>query len=115
LISGRSGTNWGVRYAIEGSVQQATLDSNRILGKASDGSGQTRCRRKCGSSSEENSSWTTFSDSKPFDLPRENISDASLSLDDLWCARVVLKFAAKAENLHVYAAIEHVFVDSSRL
>jgi hypothetical protein len=27
----------------------------------------------------------------------------------------VLQFAAKAENLHIYAAIEHVFVDSSRL
>jgi hypothetical protein len=56
-----------------------------------------------------------FSDSKPFHLSGENISDASLGLDKLRCARIVLQFAAKAENLHIYAAIEHVFVDSSRL
>ena len=50
-----------------------------------------------------------------FHLSCELISDASLGLDDLRCARIVLQFAAKAENLHIYAAIEHVFVDSSRL
>ena len=45
----------------------------------------------------------------------EHISDASLSLDDLRRARIVFQFAAKAENLHVNAAIEHVFVDSGSL
>ena len=70
---------------------------------------------KRGFRSEVHSNRASFSDSKPFDLPGESISDASLRLDDLWCARVVLQLAAKAENLHIYAAIEHVFVDSSRL
>ena len=56
-----------------------------------------------------------FSDSKPFDLPCENVSNASFGLDDLRHARIVLQFAAKAENLHINASIEHVFVDSSRL
>ena len=64
---------------------------------------------------EVHSNRTAFSDSKPFHLPCEHISDASLGLDHLRCARVVFQFAAKAENLHIYAAIEHVFVDSSRL
>ena len=50
-----------------------------------------------------------------FNLTGEHISDASLGLDDLRCARVMHQFAAKAENLHVNAAIEHVFVDSGRL
>jgi len=58
---------------------------------------------------------TIFCDSKSFDLRGENISDASLGLDDLGRPRVVLQFAAKAENLYVNAAIEHVFVDSGRL
>jgi hypothetical protein len=51
----------------------------------------------------------------PFHLPSEQISDAPLGLDDLRRTRVALEFAAKAEDLHVYASIEHVFVDSSRL
>ena len=53
--------------------------------------------------------------SKPRDLLGEHISHASLGPDHLRRARVVLQFAAKPENLHIYAAIEHVFVDSSRL
>ena len=36
-------------------------------------------------------------------------------LDHLRRARIVLQFAAKAENLHVNAPIEHVFVDSGCL
>ena len=44
-------------------------------------------------------------------LPGEQISDASFGLDNLGCARVALLLAAKAENLDVDAAIEHVFVD----
>lgn len=48
-------------------------------------------------------------------LPGEHISDASLRLDDLRGARIILQFAAKAKNLHVDAPIENVFVDSGRL
>ena len=50
-----------------------------------------------------------------FHLPSKDISDSALGLDDLRRARVVLQFAAKAKNLDVDAAIEDVFVDSSRL
>ena len=50
-----------------------------------------------------------------FHLTGEHISHASLGLNDLRCARVVLQFAAKAENLHVNAPIEHVLVDPGRL
>ena len=50
-----------------------------------------------------------------FDLPRKHISDAALRLDDLRRARVLLQLASKAKNLHVDAAIEHVFVDSGGL
>jgi hypothetical protein len=92
-----------------------SFNSNRLLGKASDGNGQAWRRGKRGSWSEVHFNRPPFSDSKPFDLTCENISDASLGLEDLWRARVVLQFAAKAENLHVNAPIEHVFVDSSRL
>jgi hypothetical protein len=93
----------------------ARLISTEFWGKASDGSSQAWCTRKCGSRSEVHSNRAHFSDSKPFDLPCENVPNASLGLDDLRRARIVLQFTAKAENLHVYAAIEHVFVDSSRL
>jgi hypothetical protein len=72
----------------------------------------TRCERKSGYRCEVRAA---FSDLESLDLPGENISDASLGLDKLRCAWVLLQFAAKAENLHIYAAIEHVFVDSSRL
>ena len=50
-----------------------------------------------------------------FDLLGEHISDASFRLNDLRCARILLQFAAKAQNLDVNAAIEHVFVHSGRL
>jgi hypothetical protein len=50
-----------------------------------------------------------------FHLPSKDISDSALGLDDLRRARIVLQFAAKAKNLDVDAAIEDVFVDSSRL
>ena len=50
-----------------------------------------------------------------FHLAGEHISDTSLGLDDLRCARVGLQLAAKAQNLNVDAAIEHVFVHSGRL
>src|SRR5277367_2867619 len=50
-----------------------------------------------------------------FHLPGEHIADASLGLDHLRRAWVGLQFAAKAENLHVNAAIEDVFVDPRRL
>jgi hypothetical protein len=48
-------------------------------------------------------------------LRGEHISDASLCLDDLRRAWILLQPATKAQNLHIDAAIEHVFVDSSRL
>ena len=87
-------------------------NSHPIPGNELHGSGQQGASvradpdAKCGAA---------FSDLEPFDLPGENISDASLGLDHLRRARVVLQFAAQAENLDVDAAIEHVFVDSSRL
>ena len=117
LLFGKEG-RWRVERGAEARRAKSLtpgFNSNRLLGKASDGNGQARCKGKRGSRSEVHSNEPSFSDSKPFDLTCENISDASLGLDDLWRARVVLQFAAKAENLHIYAAIEHVFVDSSRL
>jgi hypothetical protein len=117
LLFGKEG-RWRVERGAEARRAKSLtpgFNSNRLLGKASDGNGQAWCKGKRGSRSEVHSNRAPFSDSKPFDLTCENISDASLGLDDLWRARVVLQFAAKAENLHIYAAIEHVFVDSSRL
>ena len=70
------------------------------------------CERKSGYRCEVRAA---CSDLESLDLPGENISDASLGLDHLRRARVVLQFAAKAENLHIYTAIEHIFVDPSRL
>jgi hypothetical protein len=144
-----------VRYSIEGSIQQATLDlriNARLLDAqnyadvwADDSipttttfcrhgtrlvflfgqegrwrfergearrAGQAWCKRE---EDPEAKSAPTEPLSKPFDLPGEHISHAALGLDHLRRARVVLQFAAKAENLHIYTAIEHVFVDSSRL
>ena len=55
------------------------------------------------------------STSEALDLRRENISDAALCPDELRHAWILLQLAAKAKDLHVNAAIEDVFVDSSRL
>jgi hypothetical protein len=117
LLFGKEG-RWRVERGAEARRAKSLtpgFNSNRLLGKASDGNGQAWCKGKRGSRSEIHSNRAPFSDSKPFDLPGKHISDASLGLDHLRRARVVLQFAAKAENLHIYAAIEDVFVDSSRL
>ena len=53
--------------------------------------------------------------SKPLDRPRKYISDAPLGLDELRGAWIVLQLAAETQDLHVDAAIEDVFMDSSRL
>src|SRR5271170_1030540 len=50
-----------------------------------------------------------------FHLASEHVSDTSFGLDHLRCAWVPFQFAAKTKNLDVDAAIEDVFVDSSRL
>jgi hypothetical protein len=117
LLFGKEG-RWRVERGAEARRAKSLtpgFNSNRLLGKVSDGNGQAWCKGKRGFRSEVHFNQSPFSDSKPFDLPGKHISDASLGLDHLRRARVVLQFAAKAENLHIYAAIEHVFVDSSRL
>ena len=50
-----------------------------------------------------------------FHLASEHVSDTSFGLDHLRRAWVPFQFAAKTKNLDVDAAIEDVFVDSSRL
>ena len=107
---------WRVERGAQGAKSLTPgFNSNRLLGKASDGNGQAWCRGKRGSSSEVHSNRAPFSDSKPLDLPGKHISDAALGLDHLRRAWIVLQFAAKAESLHVNARIEHVFVDSGCL
>jgi hypothetical protein len=45
----------------------------------------------------------------------ENIADSTLGLNDAWCARVRLQLSPQPQDLHVYAAIKHVFVNARRL
>src|SRR5215467_8980277 len=45
----------------------------------------------------------------------EYVSDAALGLNDARCARVALQLAAQAQDLHVDAAVEHVFMHAGRL
>src|SRR5689334_18139830 len=96
-------------------IADRLLQFHRLLGKASDGNGQAWCKDKRGPEATRTQTGGPFGNSKPFDWPGKHISNASLGLDHLWRARVVPQFAAKAENLHIYTAIEHIFVDSSRL
>ena len=53
--------------------------------------------------------------SEALDRRRENVSDAPLGLNELRHAWILFQLAAKAKDLHVNAAIEDVFMDSSRL
>jgi hypothetical protein len=53
--------------------------------------------------------------SEALDRRGENISDAPLGLNELRHAWIVLQLTAEAKNLHVDAAIEDVFMDSSGL
>ncbi len=43
------------------------------------------------------------------------IADTAFGLDDAGRTRVGLKLASEAEDLHIYAAVEHVFVNPCRL
>jgi len=45
----------------------------------------------------------------------EYISDAALGLDDARCARIALELTPQAENLHIDAAVEDIFVNAGRL
>ena len=49
------------------------------------------------------------------DRQGEHITDATLGLDDPGRTRINLKLAAKPKDLHVYAAIKHVFVNARGL
>src|SRR4051812_25187377 len=51
----------------------------------------------------------------PLDGDREHVSDAALGLDHARSARVALKLAPEAKNLHVDTAIEHVFMHARGL
>jgi hypothetical protein len=53
--------------------------------------------------------------SEPLDRNRKHIANPTLGLDDLGCAGIALKLAAQTQNLHVDAAIEHIFMDARRL
>jgi hypothetical protein len=45
----------------------------------------------------------------------EYISDAALGLDDARRARIALELTPQAENLHIDAAVEDIFVNAGRL
>jgi hypothetical protein len=53
--------------------------------------------------------------SDALDGNREHISDAALGLDEARCAWITLKFAPKAQDLHVDAPVEHVIMHAGRL
>jgi hypothetical protein len=50
-----------------------------------------------------------------FDLQREDIADASLSLDHARCTRIDLQFAPQPQDLDINAPIENIFVNSCSL
>ena len=50
-----------------------------------------------------------------FDLQREDITDASLSLDHARCTRIDLQFARQPQDLDINAPIKNIFVNSSGL
>ena len=50
-----------------------------------------------------------------FDLQREDITDASLSLDHARCTRIDLQFARQPQDLDINAPITNIFVNSCGL
>src|SRR4029077_3423685 len=59
--------------------------------------------------------WPAIASSDPLHGNGEYISDAALRLDDARRARIALELTPQAENLHIDAAVEDIFVNAGRL